>query len=61
MADWSISIPLADLQKLLASVGQLEDITAKISQLEREISGLRQIQNDTIQRLADMKYQSGKS
>ena len=61
MSDWQVSIPLSDLQRLLASADRMETLEAKVSQLEREVLGLRQIQSDILQYFADIKYQTGKA
>ena len=55
MAQWSVNIPLSDLQKLLDYLGTQDRIIQDNEQLRREVEGLRDMFRDLMDEFREVR------
>lgn len=53
--DWLIQVPISALVALQGLPDEMEKLRAENRQLRRELDGLRIIQNQTIERIAEIR------
>lgn len=53
--DWTIQVPLSALVALQGLPGRMNKLEAENAQLRRELEALRNIQSETLQKLADIR------